>query len=752
MMKRNHGVMLYFGALCFVLYPLQYALQVFSKSYDAQLAQPDAVAADAGSALKHFSTLPEAAQVTLLMAVFAMTLLMGLFQFSYLHSKKAVDVYHSLPVSRDTLTLANVAAAFTTVMVPLAINYMVALVVGSLKHTLNPAYTFSPGGLLMDLLIWAILVFAVLAAIAFVAVQVGSVFDTFLFSCELLCVVPVVLFLTFTLFEMLLRGYDRNNVTMGWLQFTSPFTLIPGRYSLLTNATKNDFLIGNIAAGVWLLVGLLLLWLAIRIYRRRPSELAESNTANCALAQLGVLAMTYVAATFCGTLFSGVSDNYTTHRLAFVLWTLLFGVLAFVLAQVVLQRGVKGLRKAMWPGVATVGVTVLAAVLLATGGLGYESRIPAADDIESVSISYRGRYGDIPLLLAGTKSTYQEDDLPGVTLFNYDYSQNVTLKTPEAISLVQKIHTIASKRSDDQSTNSSYTAQVSRLTINYTLKNGRHLIRGYDSSNLGAAGGALLELENNDEFKTNTYPAFQSAAKDYASATVTDAYGFRHVEVDGQAELQKLLDAAKQDIAEENVASLGTQSDFTVCTISFAPAVEPQYRQLTEDAYSGGYLMVRPSYTHTLQALRDLGLANYMTPDSSQIASMTVYPEAINGYYAQESVITMVSDAPDSSYAVRNLVNNYYDDSTNSVRVTDRARMNEILKKSFTEGCPKSSPVTVVFFDSQGNPGGAALIEFSQLPQDIQDAMPEWVKDNGGTTKYSGAADAAAPGHTESGN
>ncbi|MBQ8669626.1 MAG: hypothetical protein IJ508_00065, partial [Oscillospiraceae bacterium] len=428
MIKRNRSNMLYFGVLLFVLYPLQYVLHIFDDNFNIRLlnyANGTGSLNLLGVANAHHT---DATAILLCIAVFVMTLVMGLGQFSYLHSKKAVDVYHELPVNRSTLALANVLAGFTTVMVPLTANYLVVLVMGLLKRALTPQFPLIVGGLLIDLVCWAVVVFAVLCIIAFVAVQVGSIFDNFLFSCELLVVCPAVIFLTLNLFQQLLRGFSYSNNDYRWLLYTSPITLMAEHYSSGYDVMFADqrYLRGLLMIGIWLVVSIGLLWLTMRLYRKRPSEIAESSTSRCALAQVGVLAGTYLGGTVCGLLFSGVTSRMD-ERWSFTMWTVIFSVLIYVLAEVILLRGFKGIKKALLPGAITVGAIAAFCIVLSTGGFGYETRVPAPADVTSVSVNYRGRYSDTGLLLAESKTPFEDSSMPGVTLYRYNRKGDVDM-------------------------------------------------------------------------------------------------------------------------------------------------------------------------------------------------------------------------------------------------------------------------------------------------------------------------------------
>lgn len=52
------------------------------------------------------------------------TLLFSALHFSYLHKKRAIDLFYSLPAKRNTLLSARLCAAATHVLAPLLINYL----------------------------------------------------------------------------------------------------------------------------------------------------------------------------------------------------------------------------------------------------------------------------------------------------------------------------------------------------------------------------------------------------------------------------------------------------------------------------------------------------------------------------------------------------------------------------------------------------------------------------------------------------
>jgi len=730
MIKRNRSNMLYFGVLLFVLYPLQYILHIFDENFNSRLfnyANGFGSLNLLGVANAHHT---DSTAILLCIAVFVMTLVIGLGQFSYLHSKKAVDVYHELPVNRSTLALANVLAGFATVMIPLTANYLVVLVIGLLKRAITPAFPLIVGGLLIDLVCWAVVVFAVLCIIAFVAVQVGSIFDNFLFSCELLVVCPAVIYLTLNLFQQLLRGFSYSNSDYRWLLYTSPITLMAEHYSSGYDVMFADqrYMRGLLMIGIWLVLAIGLLWLTMRLYRKRPSEIAESSTSRCPLAQVGVLAGTYLGGTVCGLLFSGVTGRMD-ERWSFTMWTIIFSVLIYVLAQVILLRGFKGIKKALLPGAITVGFIAAFCIVLSTGGLGYETRIPAPADVASVSVNYRGRYSDTGLLLAETKTPYEDSSMPGVTLYRYNRKGDVDMDTPEGIAAVQRLHTVASDRSLDY-TVSGNRRWTSRLIITYTLQNGKQLVRNYDYNELSAVESELIALENTEEFKRETHPVFLMDAKSYGSFIIDDALGLYTAQITSQADMQRIMDALEADMLAEDLTELEHSTELAPCSITFMPAIPVDNLQLTQDAYNSGYVVVRSCYTNTLQVLEQLGLAQMTAPQMDDIGSVRVYYES-GGYHGGESPIMMSANTGAEAVDFTKNMHYNYDPENNDMvaEVTDPAHLAQIKANLFNIGCVNGSTMTVTIYNKEGGFAGYLQIQPDDLPEKVLAVFPDWVQE-----------------------
>ena len=155
------------------------------------------------------------------------------------------------------------------------------------------------------------------------------------------------------------------------------------------------------------------------------------------------------------------------------------------------------------------------------------------------------------------------------------------------------------------------------------------------------------------------------------------------------------------------------------------PATPAEYLMLTQDAYNDGYVVVRSSYTNTLAVLRELGLERFTGVSAGAVSSLKVYYEI---WWRSSGSPVMTITPQDSAEFARNMSYAYSEDDNMMVTVTDRGQISSILQHCFNLGCPDQDPVSVVFYDDQGNYGGAAQIRFEDLPQQVIDSFPEWVR------------------------
>lgn len=203
---------------------------------------------------------------------------------------------------------------------------------------------------------------------------------------------------------------------------------------------NTDLCNGCITLGIFGLVGIGLLVLALVLYRRRALEKAGDFLTIKALEPIFLVIYTLCAGAFC-SLFA-MEDELLPVFLA-------IGILiGYFTGRMLLERTVRVLHKRAFVGLAALALLLAVALgLTKLDAFGIVRYVPEAEDVESVRFSCSSTNG---------------------------YADGV-LNTPEDLALVEQIHqTFVEHRYDDENR-----ARYTRLEIIYTLKNGRTVQRSY---------------------------------------------------------------------------------------------------------------------------------------------------------------------------------------------------------------------------------------------------------------------------------
>ena len=207
--------------------------------------------------------------VIFLSIVFALLLIFTPFLFfNYLNSKKSVDVFHSLSISRNDLYLTYTALSLFFVLLPLTIAYWTGYI---LSYTLlsipfDPYHIFHFGRLIM-------ISIAIMAPSIFVIMNTGTLADSLVYT-AILFVAPFIAYAAFQLFaEVNIIGFSSGSAES--LTYLSPIVGVVGIYEdVLSNVD------GHVVASYWFLLGLGMSIISMNIYSNWKSECSEVPFSN----------------------------------------------------------------------------------------------------------------------------------------------------------------------------------------------------------------------------------------------------------------------------------------------------------------------------------------------------------------------------------------------------------------------------------------------------------------------------------------
>lgn len=473
---------------------------------------------------------------------------LGIMLFRFVSSRAKNNIYFSLGISRAGLFsahwLAGAVMLEAAVLLPLAFSAMLNLIYFGSSVMLWRTLLFYA----VHMTVTALAGFSVAAA---VSVCVGTAGESVLFSLAFIAFPSAaVYFLNNTVPKLLFGAPHNSNYALypsashsrDISMALSPFGRVLSRLNLLS--LNNDVFIrsGSLVSAdgfskittdelnswsapslepyiLWAILTALLFVFGLLMLKRRKVEICgfsgRSKTLNFLLtAMLSVSAgSTIVAVNF---YFSQITGK---QYLITGITTVLLSAVIFVVFDIMLNLSFKALKKDWKYGLVHVALTVAVMLSLYTGFFGYSSRVPDTDSIESASVSapdillgsYRTRADELKFNAnSGYYLAFDEDGNPvGINSGCY-YRSNADerriiidgFKSESDINAVRELHKrlIASGRKV-VSSSEDYSERAVRSTviIKYKLKNGREIIREYQTVGLGDYL-SLYSIENTENW------------------------------------------------------------------------------------------------------------------------------------------------------------------------------------------------------------------------------------------------------------
>lgn len=532
-LKSNKGLTILYTVLCFIALPFILLMETLSWG-------------------PHYENIYNILVISAPLAII-FNLIFSLNAFTYMHKKRKVDLFHSLPVKRTTLFLGKYCAVVTMLAAPLILNFGIALLISPLS-----AFTASDAWLILQRMFWILFFTVVIAAFcAFFAICCGTTLDAVVSIGVISVFYPLTLYLGIMLMGVALPGffYDGSAVPT-YISALSPFMAF---IVACTGTTDASFLIWWLCFTAVLLIG------SILLYRRRKSESAESAF-TFPLPVIIRFIGSFAAALGVGIIFFDLFNNNsgTSNNLYFGLGALIGSLLVHTIIEAVYSRGFKKLKRSLIYYAAFVVVFIGAYVSVSTGFFGYDSYIPNADTVESISIEPTYTFSIGLDYVSQTQNTHYIWNNKGRTTFT------PTLTDKKDIEKVTELHKMFY---DDfrlgfpfpyQIRNDLFRYSSGDLIMKYTLKNGQILQRRYylsqDDETRSSQLNLIHTISDSEEFKKSSSVLFHLAAKDIYNIQ-TSTSDFRHTQGTTSNTLtlnnlseevkQEMLDALKKDILED---------------------------------------------------------------------------------------------------------------------------------------------------------------------------------------------------------
>lgn len=318
--------------------------------------------------------------------VFILAAIIGMQGFSYLFDRRKVDMYHSVPVSKNrrfAVVYVNGLAIYLTANL---LGLILGMVISASQNAVN-GEVLAEAGLAF---VWNFFLFLVFYHLMILAVMLtGNRFVT------------IALFILFALYEFLVSDMLEGLKGIFFKTYSAYYLQDEPKFSAFYDCIMNIWEIKtatDIAAVARLAMPLVAKWIGIAAvlfalgwyaYRKRPSETAGKAVAYRFLEPVLKVAAAIPVAVLVGRVVYNTSYQNETLLIA---GTLAGGVIFCAAMEVIYDFDIRSIFKHLISdGVAVVGI--LAVFCIFKWDLfGYDSYIPAQNKVESIAISVDGYY------------------------------------------------------------------------------------------------------------------------------------------------------------------------------------------------------------------------------------------------------------------------------------------------------------------------------------------------------------------------
>ncbi|MFB4164353.1 DUF6449 domain-containing protein [Alteribacillus sp. JSM 102045] len=446
-----------------------------------------------------------------LLFVFIVPVMAGIFLFRYLQVTSSADMIHSLPIKREELFGNHLISGIMMLLLPVWITALTAFITVNLYTALDPISS-------SDIWSWTVVITVMtlfyFSFSVFVGMMTGMSVAQGILSFILLMLPAGVFFLITTNLNYFLYGFST--------QYYSSKTIINWSPILMMNELNyRDIPTGQIA--IYLLLAVLFSFAALLLYRFRHVEMATQAITFQPLRPIFKYGVTFCAMIVGGAYF----EMYGTT--GWLIFGYIFGsLIGYLVAEMILQKTWRIFQvKTFIHYTAYAGVIIIAAILINTDALGYETSVPDNEEIDSVY------FGHSLYPLTAEEDTGQEIE---VFLSDENYIQNVREFHEELVQRQPK----EIKRLTSPSKN--------ELVIAYQLKNGSTLVRQYRIP-METVEKELAGIMESESYKRIEYH-IEDLDQELDTITITaDGLVNKNVSITDKEEIKELQQILKYEIS-----------------------------------------------------------------------------------------------------------------------------------------------------------------------------------------------------------
>lgn len=403
--------------------------------------------------------------------------------FSYMHNKRKVDFYSSLPISRARLFLAKYGAAYLFSIVPMLV-FMGIIAIASictgtllLPQVTNMYVNFIVGTL------------ACISAYGFLSACCGTTFNTVIMFIAVCACYPLSM--------VFVRAYIDAFFTGAYTQTFSK--------SFITNALNpiSAYFGNNLI--YWLVFSAACIAFGTLLIMKRRSERAQTSFAYYIPCHIIKVIVSFLTGMFLGTMF-GSLNVFGNGVGGFVFGFILASAPTFLIVHMIFYKGLKQIVRTI-PIYAGLAVVVIVGVaLINLDVFGYNTYVPKSEDVKSAGIILTQHYYPKDKNFSRVMSKSAEDftsssDIDSIVKIH----NNIINSKSTKLKSVGKFKTVWGfmlyNAFDDLSYDDVY-------AITYKLNNGRKVNRFYSASMISLVNS--MNTVYSDEYYYDDYGSFDT--------------------------------------------------------------------------------------------------------------------------------------------------------------------------------------------------------------------------------------------------
>lgn len=503
------------------------------------------------------------------------SIIVAMIAFSYMHNKRSVDFFGSLPVSRRTMFFARFVAVILLTIVPVIFfGTMGACLSGSL----------ATAGSIMKVVGYIVLAtIGNITIIGFISLCCGSAVDIIISYAAINIAFPICV-AVFNFFpSSIIPGMGED------IWASSIYTLFCPVASVFTMAFGSGKVFGVIW---WIVLTLIVIAASYVLCKKRKAELAQNTYIFSAVEVVVKFIVCALAGLGLGWIMAFVGEVHQSIMAQYIYFTmgLVIGIMvANILLHLVFHRGLVKFSKSLAQCGIVLAVCGVYTIVIASGLFGYDIRMPEKTEIVGVS------------LISGDEQKFYVDNKNIL----------IDIKTDdETIDEIYDLHKSIIEENDKKqkcwlypltglSTSAEYMSSnysVTEATIIYELSDGTQFTRSYSYGEISVEVNEKLftDVSLTNEDLLNVIPEEYTEYM-YMNVWEDGTHGYFDIEKNKV----EILKAIKKDIA---VCSTIGDSEAIGC-------IEVEYYDKKYN-YQYATIYFDNSYVNTLKALKEAGYKN----------------------------------------------------------------------------------------------------------------------------------------------